>query len=334
MKQDTVVEVRDLSVDFETIDGTLRVLDGVHFHIRRGEMIGIVGETGCGKSVTAKMILGILPSPPAKLKNGEIFLLEHNLMKLDEQDRALLKQKIAYIPQDPMTSLNPTFTIGNLMVDLIIWRQSQHRLTNYFLKRHRKTDREEARSYAEELLIKVYIPESKTILNRYPIELSGGMRQRVLLAMALIGNPEFLVADEPTTALDVTIQKAILSLIQEKIKEEHLTGMYITHDLGILRSLCNRIYVMYAGVVVESGNTFEILDHPLHPYTKGLIKSIPKLTEEEFIGIQGQIPDYLNIPSGCRFHPRCDERLKVCSSERPFMAEVQKGRFVACNLFQ
>lgn len=334
MSSDLIVDIRDLTIHFETIDGTLEVIGKVQIQIREGEIVGVVGETGCGKSVTAKLLLGILPSPPARIRKGEVYFLGQDLLKIDPGKRELLKQKIAYIPQDPMMSVNPVFPIGTLMVDMIIWRQSDQSLSNYLWKRHRKYLRRKAEEYAASLLDKVHIPDPKSLLRKYSIELSGGMRQRVLLAMALIGRPQLLIADEPTTALDVTIQKKILSLLEEKVKEEGLSGMYITHNLGVARIICQRTYVMYAGYVMESGPTGELLDHPYHPYTQGLIRSIPRLTGEPFSGIEGQIPDYLIPPPGCRFHPRCPKKMDGCDQEVPEPIEVEKGRFVACKLYQ
>jgi len=330
MTNNFIAEIHDLTVDFETIDGVLSVLQGVNIDIRESEVVGMVGETGCGKSVTAKTLLGVLPMPPARIRDGEIWFLGQDLLKMDNKQREIIKQRVAYIPQDPMASLNPVFSIGTLMVDMIIWRMSGYRLSRYLLKRRKKSLVKEAEDYSTELLDKVRIPDPRSVLRKYPSELSGGMRQRVLLAMALGGNPKLLVADEPTTALDVTIQKRTLTLIQEKINEEELSGLYVTHNLGVARIICDRTYVMYAGTVVESGPTLELLDHPLHPYTKGLIKAIPRLTGEEFKGIDGQVPDYLTPLSGCRFHQRCNDKMPICSREAPKLIEMENNRLVAC----
>lgn len=328
-----IVKIRNLTVDFKTIDGILKVIEGVDISVRRGEIVGIVGETGCGKSVTAKVLLGILPMPPARINKGEVYFLDRDLLRANRADREMLKQKIAYIPQDPMTSLNPVFPVGTLMTDLIIWRMSNQSLGTYLWKRRKKSVKKEAENYAVELLDKVHIPDPKSFMSKYAIQLSGGMRQRVLLSLALVGKPELLIADEPTTALDVTIQKRTLHLFQEKVSEENLSGIYITHNLGVARIICDRTYVMYAGTVVESGNTIGLLDRPFHPYTQGLIKSIPRLTGEHFSGIDGQIPDYLEPPSGCRFHPRCPERTEACAQEPPRLVQMEDNRFVACRLY-
>jgi len=331
MKKTVLLKAREVTVHFDTIDGTLKVLNRANLDIYEGEVIGIVGETGSGKSVMAKLILGILPMPPARVVSGQVFFRDGDLLKMSPKERQVLKEKVAYIPQDPMTSLNPLFPVGSMLIDAIIWKRSNRSLGRYLITRRFGPSRREAAEQAAGLLDKVHIADPQDILYRYPVQLSGGMRQRVLLAMALIGKPELLVADEPTTALDVTIQKRILQLIQEKVREEKLSSLYITHDLGVARSLCDRIYVMYAGTVVESGPMGAMLEKPLHPYTVGLLQSIPKLTGEPFDGIPGQVPDYIHLPSGCRFHPRCGEPTRRCAMEEPEILEVEPGRFVSCH---
>jgi oligopeptide/dipeptide ABC transporter ATP-binding protein len=334
MNNELIVDIKNLTIQFETIDGILEVIGDINIQIREGEIVGVVGETGCGKSVTAKLLLGILPSPPARIKRGEIFFLGQDLFRIDAAKRELLKQKIAYIAQDPMMSVNPVFTIGTLMVDMIIWRESHQKFTTYLWKRRNRNLVKKAMDYSASLLDKVNIPNPRSLLRKYSIELSGGMRQRVLLAMALIGHPRLLIADEPTTALDATIQKRILSLLEERVREENLSGMYITHNLGVARIICQRTNVRYAGYIVENGPTGELLDNPYHPYTQGLIGSIPRITGERFSGIDGQIPDYLKPPTGCRFHPRCPKKMDGCEREVPEFVEVTSGRFVACRLYQ
>lgn len=334
MKFSKIVTIRDLTIHFATIDGIIKVSNGVDLYIEEGEIVGLVGETGCGKSIVAKALLGILQTPPAKIISGEIHFLGKNLFKISKQEREVMKHKVGYIPQDPMTSLNPVFTVGEILVDNIVWQMSNMSLFHYLSQRRLKRKRRVAEERARELLNKVHIPDPQTMLSKYPIELSGGMRQRVLIAMSLAGNPVLLVADEPTTALDVTIQKVILRLLLEKIREEKLSGLYITHDLGVARAICNRTYVMYAGTVVETAETSVLLDNPLHPYTRGLVDSIPKLSGESYQGIPGSVPDYFNPPRGCRFFPRCDKQLQGCSKEKPELREVKKGHFVACKLFE
>lgn len=333
MKNMNIVTIHNLTINFETIDGTLKILDGVNLQINEGEIIGLAGETGCGKSLTAKALLGILPTSSAKVVGGEIIFLNHNLFKISKKERELMKHKIGYIPQDPMTSLNPVFRVGTILIDNLIWRMSNMSLIKYLKLRRLNSAKKIAEERAIELLRKVNIPDPKGILGKYPIELSGGMKQRVLIAMSLAGNPMLLVADEPTTALDVTIQKVIVQLLIEKTREEKLSGFYITHDLGVARMICNRTYVMYAGMIVEAAETAVLLDNPLHPYTRGLVNSIPKLTGESYEGISGSVPDYFNPPEGCRFHPRCKNKLKDCNREKLRLREVQNGHFVACKLF-
>jgi len=328
----TVLSIAKLKIDFDTIDGTAKVLDGVCLSVNEAEVVGLVGETGCGKSVTAKTILGSLPMPPGKVLDGEILFCGDDLLKLDKHDRhRVMSEKMSYIPQDPMTSLNPVFTVGEQMGDLIRWQGRRRIGPLEFLGLRR--GRRNSVVKAVQLLGRVEIPAPREAVKRYPVELSGGMRQRVLIAMALIGRSSLLIADEPTTALDVTIQKGILTLIEEKVEEEELSVLYITHNLGVARRLCDRVYVMYGGVVAETAKTNDLLKDPMHPYTRGLISSIPKLTGDEFKGIDGRIPDYIDPPPGCRFHPRCPQVMKICAQEKPELVEVAEGRSVACHLY-
>lgn len=330
--RNTILSVEGLKVHFDIIDGAAKVLDDVELSVREGEVVGLVGETGCGKSVTAKIILGSLPMPPGRILDGKIFFLGDNLLELNREERyQAMSKKMSYIPQDPMTSLNPVFTVGEQMGDLIRWYGRRRTNPLGLMRLQRKHDNTITR--AVELLDWVKIPTPNDIIRRYPVELSGGMRQRVLIAMALIGHPSLLIADEPTTALDVTVQKAILELIEEKVKEEELSVLYITHNLGVARRLCDRIYVMYAGTMAEIGKTQDLLDNPKHPYTSGLIGSIPKLTGAEFKGIDGRIPDYIDPPSGCRFHPRCPQVMEICEQEKPELVKIGEDHLVACHLF-
>ncbi|MCK4417872.1 MAG: ABC transporter ATP-binding protein, partial [Candidatus Latescibacteria bacterium] len=330
--RNTILSVEGLKVHFDIIDGTSKVLDDVELSVREGEVVGLAGETGCGKSVTAKIILGSLPMPPGRIVDGKIFFLGDNLLELNREERyQVMSKKMSYIPQDPMTSLNPVFTVGEQMGDLIRWHGRRRITPLEFMGLQRKHDNSIAK--AVELLDRVKIPAPKEIIRRYPVELSGGMRQRVLIATALIGHSSLLIADEPTTALDVTTQKGILELIEEKVKEEELSVLYITHNLGVARRLCDRIYVMYAGTIAETAKTEDLLDNPKHPYTSGLISSIPKLTGDEFKGIDGRIADYIDPPSGCRFHPRCPQVMEICEQEKPELVKVGEDHLVACHLF-
>lgn len=330
--RNTILSVEGLKVHFDIIDGTAKVLDGIEFSIREGEVVGLAGETGCGKSVTAKIILRSLPMPPARIPDGKVFFLGNSLLGLNREEwYQVMGKKLSYIPQDPMTSLNPVFTVQEQMGDLIRWHGRRRTSPLEFMRLLRRRNNPVVR--VVELLDRVKIPAPKETMRRYPVELSGGMQQRVLIAMALIGHPSLLIADEPTTALDVTTQKAILELIEEKVKEEELSVLYITHDLGVARRLCDRICVMYAGTIVEAARSEDLLDNPKHPYTLGLINSIPKLTGGEFKGIDGRIPDYIDPPPGCRFHPRCLQVMEICRQEKPKPVKVGEDHLVACHLF-
>lgn len=330
--QAPVVRLSGLAIDFHTGDGVEQVIKDVTLRIDPGEIVGLVGESGCGKSVTAKLLLGILPMPPAVLKAGRIEMFGRDLAGLPTGEREALKKFVAYVPQDPSAVLNPSFTIETQMIDMIVWYESDRRLTTYFRKRHTRAVVARAREHAAHLLDKVYIADPGQVLRRYPIQLSGGMRQRVLLAMALSGSPQLMIADEPTTALDVTVQKRTVELLKDLVAREGLAGLYITHDLGVAREICARTYVMYAGTTVENGPTGPLLDAPLHPYTRGLVEAIPSLQGGLPRTIPGQVPDYLAPPRGCRFAPRCAEAGDRCR-ETPERVTQGAGREVACWLY-
>lgn len=272
-----LVELKDFALGFKTSDGFAQVLHGIDITVNAGEMVGIVGESGSGKTVTAKYVLGILPAHSMRVTGGSANLLGRDLLAIPPRERSLLKRHIAYIPQDPMAALNPSFKISTQMIDLLIWDWSGHSLPRYLLIRRSPRTRRKATDLAADLLDRVKIRDPRKVLNCYPVELSGGMRQRVLLALSLSGKPQLLVADEPTTALDVTVQKRTVELIQELVEREKLAGLYITHDLGVARWLCSRSYVMNAGVVVEEGPTSELLDRPRAPYTQQLVAAVPRL---------------------------------------------------------
>ena len=328
-RHDQTLMVKNLVIHFHTFDGVAQVLDGVGLEISEGEVVGLVGETGCGKTVTAKAILGVLPTPPARVVSGEILFGSDDLLKLDRRARwAILRKKMKYIPQDSMTSLNPVFTVGQQMIDLLRWYGRPAVGLRVFLPARRSKSLQQK---AIQLLDEVHIPSPGEMLRRYPVEFSGGMRQRVLIAMSLIGNPVLLVADEPTTALDVTVQKRVLQLLMDRVREKNLSMLYITHNLGVVRQYCDRVYIMYAGNIVESGKTKELLASPKHPYSRGLIQSFPKLTGTEFKGIPGNVPNYLYPPEGCRFHPRCPYAMPVCEVEKPCRVQIDKMYSVACH---
>ena len=331
------LEVDDLMVHFHTYDGHQKVINGVDLTVHDGETVAIVGESGCGKSVTAKVIMGTLPQPPGEIVSGEIRYRGHDLLSDPKEAKRVTNEEMSMIFQDPMTHLSPVFKVGDMMADVIKHRGREDLSWFQIVKEALTSDGEteaEIRERCIDMLDKLQIHNPEGILDRYPVELSGGMRQRVLIAMALITEPEFIVADEPTTALDVTVQDQILEILSERIQEQDLSVLYITHNLGVARTLADRIYVMYAGEIAEIGETEDIFDTPLHPYTRGLMESIPKLTAFEGEGIEGLIPDYTDPPSGCRFHPRCPAYMEgVCEVETPPHYQID-GQEVACYLYE
>ncbi|MGD1877064.1 MAG: ABC transporter ATP-binding protein [Kiloniellaceae bacterium] len=317
----------NLRLDIDTFDGRLQILDGITFELAAHETLGIVGETGCGKSVTVRSLLRLLPMPPARFTAGAIRYKGTDLTKVSEGAmRRLRGNEIALIPQDPMTYLNPLLTIGRQLTDVIAARQKSE-------PRGTRLDRKGQRTRAIELLTEVQLPHPERLLDAYPHALSGGMRQRVLISMALAGEPALLVADEPTTALDVTIQGQVLRLIHQLVERLGLAVVLISHDLGVVAKVCRRIVVMYAGTIVEDAPTARLLESPLHPYTQGLLKAIPKLHGDsgKLQGIPGSIPNLLDPPRGCRFYPRCPLAMDVCAREKPPAVEAAPGHRVACH---
>ncbi len=314
-----LLEVRGLKTYFYTEDGVVPAVDGVDFALNKGETLGIVGESGCGKSVTSLSIMRLIPDPPGKIVDGEIIFEGSNLLKKAEAEmRNIRGNDISMIFQEPMTSLNPVFTIGDQIMEAIIL--------------HQRLSKADARKRAIEMLRLVGIPSPERRVDEYPHQLSGGMRQRVMIAMALSCNPKLLIADEPTTALDVTIQAQILDLMR-KLRDEFGTAiMLITHDLGVVAELAERVVVMYAGKIVEQADVKPQFGNPLHPYTVGLLGSIPKLTEqqERLQVIEGVVPHPAFMPKGCRFHPRCKEAREICKVEEPELMEQEPGHLVAC----
>ena len=316
-----VLRVRDLTIEFATEDGVIRAADGVSFDVQPNETLGLVGESGCGKTVTGLSILRLIPMPPGRIASGSIELLGRDLVLLDNREIEDIRGRdISMIFQEPMTALNPVFTIGNQMADVLC--------------RHRDLTRRQARPLAAELLAKVNIPEPADRLDDYPHQLSGGMRQRVMIAMALSCNPRLLIADEPTTALDVTTQAQVLQQIKVLQTEFRMAVILVTHDLGVVAETCKRALVMYCGSIVESGDTANLFSHPRHPYTAGLLASIPRLRSErvaELPVIPGRVPDLLNLPAGCRFADRCPRVRERCRVERPPLAGGDGGNSVACH---
>jgi oligopeptide/dipeptide ABC transporter ATP-binding protein len=334
-----LVEIRDLYAEMVTFDGVSKVLNGVNLTINKGDLLGLVGETGCGKSVTAMSIPRLVPQPPARYPRGEVWFRGENMLtKNGEQLRQIRAQHMGVVFQDPMTGLNPVFTVEQQMVDAILNRESALYTTSLFrgwLPSSRER-RRQARERAIALLRRVGIPEAEKRVSAYPHQFSGGMRQRVLIAMAISGRPELLIADEPTTALDVSVQAQILRLIAELVREIDLTVLMITHNIGVVAQLCNRIAVMYAGNVVESGPTAEVLRNPKHPYTQGLLRAIPNETIErgDLLGVPGSVPSLLTPPPGCRFAPRCPHARERCHTAMPSTIPVAPEHEVACVLYE
>jgi peptide/nickel transport system ATP-binding protein len=331
-----MLDVADLKVYFDVFEGVAQVLNGVSIRVAEGETVSLVGETGCGKSVTIKTILRMVPTPPARIVDGRIVYKGQDVLAMQEEELYTLRGKeMALIPQEPMSSLNPVFSVEDQFVELIRW-QGRYKLgwTYRLAKSFDGPGKNAARQKALALLEKVHIPDPSRVMKSYPVELSGGMRQRVLIAMALAGDPSLLIADEPGTALDVTTQEQILQLMKERVEKENLAVLYITHNLGVARAMTERIYVMYAGEVVEEASTNELFRAPQHPYTQGLMASIPKLTGGEVMGIEGFIPDYVDPPPGCRFEPRCQHAMPHCRENRPALTTVGPDHRAACFLFQ
>lgn len=318
-----LLEIKDEKLSFFTPAGEVKALNGVSFSMNEGEVLGIVGESGSGKSVTAYSIMG-LTAYPGKLIDGTIYFNGHQIEKMSEKEmRKIRGNEVSIIFQDPMTSLNPVYTIGNQITEVI--------------RLHTGKSKKEAYDRAKELLELVGINEPTKRLKQYPHELSGGMRQRVMIAIALACEPKLLIADEPTTALDVTIQAQILELMQELRQKLGMSIIMITHDLGVVASMCERIAVMYAGHIVEYGTADEIFYEPKHEYTKGLINSIPKLSAQEIerlVPIEGQPVDLLNPPAGCPFAPRCANCMKICLREMPPKTELSDTHYSHCWLLQ
>ena len=322
----SILEIKDLYTHFYTPEGTVRAVDGVSYDLMEGETLGVVGESGCGKTVTALSILNLIPSPPGKIFGGGIFFQGKDLTKMPPKElRKVRGNQISMIFQEPMTSLNPVFTIGFQIAEAVMLHQGM-----------KKRD---AMDKAAEMLGLVGIPLPKQRVREYPHQLSGGMRQRAMIAMALSCNPKILLADEPTTALDVTIQAQVLDLLMQ-LKEELGTAIIlITHDLGLIAETCKRVVVMYAGKVVEQAPVEAIFGDPLHPYTVGLLNSIPKLRTSKEQGkgvrlqeIKGIVPSLNRLPTGCSFNPRCDKVFGMCSEHEPELREVKPGHFARCFL--
>lgn len=320
-----LLEVKDLRTHFPTRAGLVRAVDEVSFHLDRGELLGLVGESGCGKSITALSLIRLI-APPGKIVSGEIFFDGKDLLKLSESEmRQMRGDDIGMIFQDPMTSLNPVYTIGEQIAEA--------------LRLHQKLSRKEAKQAAIEAMREVSIPDPARRVDDYPHQLSGGMRQRVMIAMALACNPKLLIADEPTTALDVTIQAQILELLNELRKQRDLAVLLITHDLGVVAEVADRVAVMYTGRIVEESPVGELFARPKHPYTEGLLRSVPKLTSEyvakneRLETIEGTVPRPTDLPPGCHFAPRCSHRMPRCTEGEIPLYELEGEVEVRCVLF-
>jgi oligopeptide/dipeptide ABC transporter ATP-binding protein len=314
-----LLELRELRTVFDTGGGTVCAVDGVSLRLARGARLGVVGESGCGKSVTALSILRLLPSPPGRIVGGQILFEGRDLLTVSEQEvRALRGKSIAMVFQEPMTSLNPVYTVGRQVAEV--------------LTLHEGLARRAARERAIELLKMVGIPAPEQRVDSYPHELSGGMRQRVMIAMAIACRPKLLIADEPTTALDVTIQAQILDLLARLRTELGMSIMLITHDLGVVSEFADDVMVMYAGKVVENASAQALFARPLHPYTKGLLASVPSDDRQRtrLVTIEGMVPNLAALPAGCRFRDRCPEAVGPCAQREPALLDVGEGRQVAC----
>lgn len=319
---DILLKVKGLKTYFNTSEGKVKAVDDIDFTINKGKVLGIVGESGCGKSVTSLSVMRLVPKPNGYISDGEIVFDDKNLLSLSENEmRSLRGNDIAMIFQEPMTALNPVFTIGNQIGEV--------------LEHHENLKGDKKKNRCIELLELVGIPRPEKVINEYPHQLSGGMRQRVMIAMALSCNPKLLIADEPTTALDVTIQAQVLDLMKD-LKDKFGTAvMFITHDLGVIAEMADDVIVMYAGKVVEESNVKELFKEPIHPYTIGLLNSRPDLIgkNEKLTCIRGMVPSPFEMPKGCAFAPRCDHCKDICKEKIPELKEIKPGHKVKCWLY-
>ena len=316
-----VLEVKNLHTYFQTKDGVVKAVDGVDIALREGETLGIVGESGSGKSITALSIMGLLMGTSGKIVDGEIYLDGKEIVRIAEEEKRKLRgSRISMIFQEPMTSLNPVMTVGRQVTEVIL--------------QHARVSKKEAEDLALEMLRRTGVPRVEHMMKEYPFQLSGGQRQRVMIAMALVCKPQILIADEPTTALDVTIQAQILDLINHLKRETKTSVLFITHDLGVVAGICDSVAVMYCGRVVERGDVRTIFANPSHPYTKGLLGSIPKLGQriDELESIPGNVPNPKYMPEGCKFAPRCRYAFDRCAKEEPFTYDLGNGHVSRCWL--
>ncbi|MER5851095.1 ABC transporter ATP-binding protein [Streptomyces sp. NPDC002012] len=318
-----LLEVRDLHVEFHTRDGVAKAVNGVNYSVAEGETLAVLGESGSGKSVTAQAIMGILDMPPGKISGGEILFKDRDLLKMKKEERRKIRgQEMAMIFQDALSSLNPVLSVGEQLGEMFVV--------------HRGMSHRDAKLKAVELMDRVRIPAAKERVGNYPHQFSGGMRQRIMIAMAMALEPSLIIADEPTTALDVTVQAQVMDLLAELQRELDMGLILITHDLGVVADVADYIAVMYAGRIVESAPVHEIYKAPAHPYTKGLLQSIPRLDQKgrELYAIKGLPPNLLHIPPGCAFNPRCPMAQEICRGEVPPLFEVDQHRESACYFWK
>jgi peptide/nickel transport system ATP-binding protein len=323
-----VLEIKNLYVNFKVFEGTLRVLNGVNFYIKAGERVGLIGESGSGKTTMMKSILRILPTPPAKITKGEILFKGKDILKMNKRELRKVREKsISMIFQDPSAALNPVFTIGTQLYDVIKFAR---------LDKKKKVRKNEIKEIQIDALKNVALADPERILENYPIQLSGGMKQRIAIATALLSSNELILADEPGTSLDVTIKDQILRLIYNLINKERNAMILVSHALGTLKNMTERIYVMYAGDIVEVASTEELFNNPLHPYTRGLIEAVPSLNSSLGFGkpIEGSTPSYISPPFGCRFFPRCKKAMDICKEKKPSMRKINSKHEVACFLYE
>ncbi|MFH8685488.1 ABC transporter ATP-binding protein [Streptomyces anulatus] len=318
-----LLEVRDLHVEFHTREGVAKAVNGVNYSVAEGETLAVLGESGSGKSVTAQAIMGILDMPPGKIAGGEILFKDQDLLKLKPEERRRIRgQEMAMIFQDALSSLNPVLTVGQQLGEMFVV--------------HRGMSRKDAKAKSVELMDRVRIPAAKERVGNYPHQFSGGMRQRIMIAMAMALEPSLIIADEPTTALDVTVQAQVMELLAELQRELNMGLILITHDLGVVADVADKIAVMYAGRIVETAPVHDIYNAPAHPYTKGLLQSIPRLDQKgrELYAIKGLPPNLTRIPPGCAFNPRCPMAQDVCRSDVPPLYEVDEQRRSACHFWK
>ena len=331
-KLDELLKVEDLHTYFYTYEGVVKAVDGVSFDIRKGEVFGLVGETGCGKSVTALSIIGLIDEP-GRIEKGKIIFKGKNLLEMNEEEKRKIRGRgISMIFQEPMTALNPAYTIGDQILEILLLHK--HGIAN--IKRASRELKEKEIKDVIDMLKLVRMPDPERTIHSYPHELSGGMRQRAMIAMMLATQPSLLIADEPTTALDVTVQAQILNILLDMREKLGISILLITHDLSVIAEVCDRVGVMYAGNIVEIGDVYTIFKKPVHPYTRGLMQAIPSIAEkkEELKYIKGSVPNLIYPPSGCRFHPRCEYAKDICKKEKPKLIEIEPGHFVACHRAQ